>query len=66
MLEFTRDTLRDVDKALCDLKAAHHAACVRNLADEVSEVLDGRGVGLRKNAQSSGKNSAGSCRRSAR
>jgi hypothetical protein len=41
MLEFTRDTLRDVDKALCDLKAAHHAACVRNLADEVSEVLDG-------------------------
>jgi hypothetical protein len=41
MLEFTRDMLRDVDKALCDLKAVHHAACVRNLADEVSEVLDG-------------------------
>jgi hypothetical protein len=40
MLAYVKCTLRVADKALCDLKAAHHAACVENLADEASEVLD--------------------------
>jgi hypothetical protein len=40
-VQSTRCTLRDADRALCDLKAAHHAACMRALADEASEVLEG-------------------------
>jgi hypothetical protein len=41
ILEFMRYTLRDADRALCDLKAAHHAACVGDLAGEASEAQEG-------------------------
>ncbi len=38
ILRPTRSTLRDVDRVL---KAAHHAACVEDLAGEASKVLNG-------------------------
>jgi hypothetical protein len=41
VLESTSHTLRDADRALCDLKAAHHAALVEDLADKASEALEG-------------------------
>ncbi len=41
MLACAKSTLRIADKALCGLEAAHHAACVGDLADEASKVRDG-------------------------
>ena len=41
MLAKARDTLRAADITLCKWKAAHHAACIEELADEASEVQDG-------------------------
>jgi hypothetical protein len=41
ILESTRYTLRNADRALCNLKAGHHAARVEDLAGEASEVLHG-------------------------
>jgi hypothetical protein len=40
VLEYMRCTLQDADRALCELKAAHHAARVEDLADQASEALD--------------------------
>ncbi len=41
MLESTRHLLRRADRVLYELKAAHHSACVEDLAGEASEVLNG-------------------------
>jgi hypothetical protein len=41
MLACAKSTLRAADEALCGLEAAHHAACVGDLAGEASEVRDG-------------------------
>ncbi len=41
MLTKTQDTLRAADITLCKWKAAHHAACIEDLADEAFEVQDG-------------------------
>jgi hypothetical protein len=41
MLTCAKSTLRVADEALCGLEAAHHAACVGDLADKASEVRDG-------------------------
>jgi hypothetical protein len=41
MLAKTQDTLRAADSTLCEWKAAHHAACVGDLAGEAFEVQDG-------------------------
>ena len=41
MLTRTQDTLRAADITLCKWKAAHHAACIEDLADEAFEVQDG-------------------------
>jgi hypothetical protein len=41
MLAKERDTLRAADITLCEWKAAHHAACIEDLADEALEVQDG-------------------------
>jgi hypothetical protein len=41
MLACAKSMLRVADEALCGLEAAHHAACVGDLADEASEVRDG-------------------------
>ncbi len=41
MLACAKSTLRAADEALCGLEAAHHAACIGDLAGEASEVRDG-------------------------
>ena len=41
MLACAKSTLRAADEALCGLEAAHHAACVGDLAGEAFEVRDG-------------------------
>jgi hypothetical protein len=41
MLACAKSTLRAAEEALCGLEAAHHAACVGDLAGEASEVRDG-------------------------
>ena len=41
MLTRTQDTLRAADITLCKWKAAHHAACIEDLADEAFEAQDG-------------------------
>ncbi len=66
MLEPTRYALRDADRALCELKAAHHAARVEVLAGEAVEVWSKRSSGLGKTARGSVRSSTGSCRHSAR
>jgi hypothetical protein len=40
-LESTRHSLRKADRAFHELKAAHHAAYMEDLAEEASEVLNG-------------------------
>jgi hypothetical protein len=41
MLAETQCTRRAADSALCNLEAAHHAACIGDLAGEAFEVQDG-------------------------
>ena len=41
MLAGAQCTLREADSTLCEWKAAHHAACVGDLAGEAFEVQDG-------------------------
>ncbi len=41
MLAEKQCTLREADSTLCEWKAAHHAACVGDLAGEAFEVQDG-------------------------
>ncbi|MFN9907520.1 MAG: hypothetical protein ACK56F_15585, partial [bacterium] len=41
MLVETQCTLREADITLCKWKAAHHAACIEDLAGEAFEVQDG-------------------------
>jgi hypothetical protein len=40
MLGSARGSLREADRELHELKAAHHAACMEDLASEASEVLN--------------------------
>ncbi len=66
MLAETQCTLRAADSAFCGLEAAHHAACIEDLAGELSRSRMGHGIGLRKGAQISGRSSTWGCRRSGR
>ena len=58
MLVETQCTLREADLALCKWKAAHHAACIEDLAGEARSRM-GQGIGLRKGAQISGRSLTG-------